>query len=165
MTSRSRFLRRCHLGTLLSMIALSCSHSPTSGDSRTLSVLYTNDVPMVTDTPGTAIVTWLSPATVYSVQISSLPGCPTCRLYWYEPGFRKDTVQPHEHMCVHFVSPDTLVAPEIKDTAGSSSAITFAGRDSAINWSRATSWGFDGHFVLPAGSVDSAYGNQLVQGC
>jgi hypothetical protein len=131
-----------------------------------VSVLYANKSSHVgTGQPGTAIITWLTPGTATQVQPLAVP-CPpngNCQFTWYRPGFRTDTVYPHESTCVHFTAPSDKVAAEFTETWGGTSGVSVAGNPN-ITWHTESAWGFDGTNVLPVGdSLD--LGRGVMPGC
>ena len=148
----------------LAMILGACSNvAGGSGDPANISVFFANDLGP-NGAPGTTVITWLTPGTVTEAHKDPIP-CSgvysaSCPPTWYGPGFRTDVVQPHEHLCVHFVAPSDSLAAEFNLTAGTAgNAVGYAG-----SWQMSSAWGFDGSAVQPAGTIDSGDGT-VVQGC
>ncbi len=145
---------------LVAALAAMVSCSNVAGDPHRLSVLYSNR----SSPSGTAVITWLTPATATTVEMV-YPPCPSqvdCSYAWYGPGFRADTVYPNQQTCVHFVAPSAQVAVEARITWQGSREDVPAGHPTAT-WSSASAWGFDGTAILPAGS--SYDGGKVMQGC
>ena len=130
-------------------------------------MLYSNQSSNINSgAPGTFIVTWLSPGTISDRHVEIIP-CPSvadwCPPTWYDPGFRTDTVQPGEQACVHFEGPSVGIAVEYRATFDDAAGSKYALGQPNPMWSNASSWGFNGKDIGPAGSSDG-YGDTL-QGC
>jgi len=142
---------------------LSCSGS---GEPLAVSVLYSNR----SASPGTAVITWLTPATATKVQMYVFPcekSAVSCGYAWYSPGFRTDTVYPNAESCVHFVAPAQAIAVEMWIMwAGGLTEGVPAGHPT-VAWASDSAWGFDGQVVQPAGTTDSTDGNPgtVIRGC
>jgi len=139
-------------------LLLSCARS---GDPLNVSVLYSNR----STSPGTAVITWLTPATATTVEMYAIPcekAAVSCAFAWYGPGFRTDTVYPNAETCVHFVAPAGTVATEMRMTWPGVTEGVPAGP-----WSSDTAWGFDGRVLQPAGTMDTTGGKPgtVIRGC
>lgn len=140
----------------------SCS---ASRDPLSVSVLYSNR----STSPGTAIVTWLTPGTATTVEMKIFP-CEKmaldCFYAWYGPGFRTDTVSPNTETCVHFVAPGGAIAVEARITWTGVTEDFPAGHPTAA-WSSDSAWGFDGLVLQPAGTMDTIFTKPgtVIRGC
>jgi hypothetical protein len=118
-------------------LLLSCSGSE---EQLTVSVFYSNR----STSPGTAVVTWLTPATATNVQMYVIPcekNAVSCAFALYGPGFRTDTVYPNAESCVRFVAPARAIAVETRITwAGGLTEELPAGHPTAAWSSDSASW-------------------------
>lgn len=128
---------------------------------RNMSVLYSNE--NGSSGPGTATIVWLTPATAIELDTIPFPTGGTNTYLWFLPGFRTDTVYAYQRMCVRFVAPTDSVGTEYVIAWPPGGPWMEMGRFTTSPWSSDSTWGFDGTFLLPAGT--SYNSGAIMQGC